>query len=55
MGGGNPDVRQVSVSEDLVTADHHVLFLDLLTAEAENIPPIKKYTMRGLTEKEWEG
>ena len=33
--GGNPDVHPLFVSEDLVMANRHALFLDLLTTEAE--------------------
>ena len=44
----------MSVSDTLVLADHHALFLDLITMGMQSMPTKKKYKINNLTKEEWD-
>ena len=47
------DVHPVHVTEELVLADNHALFLDLIPKDLAEMPRLEKYKIHGMTELEW--
>ena len=46
-------MRPVSVSGETIEANHHALFLDLITLDPSAVPQLAKYRIHGLTREEW--